>query len=162
VFGIVLGLLFWRNITATWYANLGAVEMAKIELAQFPTGKWNEGQYVTALAPAEALFNRSLALNSQQRTANNRLGLIAMMRRDFNRAIPYLERAHQIDPGHKGITKPLAYSYVWIGDYDQALPLLRLIPEASNEMDVYTWWWHDQGRDDLAVKAKQIAAMLTK
>jgi hypothetical protein len=83
-----------------------------------------------------------------------------MTRWDFPAAAGYLEPAYLADPGHRGLTKYLAYTYVWLGEYDRAEPLLKTLPEAAGELDVYTWWWGIHGRDDLADNARAALARL--
>ena len=56
-------------------------------------------------------------------------------------------------PNHRGIIKSLGYSYLWSGDFQNAQVLLTQIPEAEQELDVYTWWWDTQGRNDLSENA---------
>jgi hypothetical protein len=51
---------------AAWHANLGAVEMARIELADFPSGQWEDGKGAALLAPAEGYFLQALAYNPEQ------------------------------------------------------------------------------------------------
>jgi hypothetical protein len=149
-----------QSITSTWLANLGAVKMAQVELANWPTNKWDDGSNVEALRAAEELFEQSLAADNN-RMAHHRLGLIAMLRRNFDQAVAHLETVNGFDGRHQGIDKNLAYSYVWAGRHEDALGMMGRIPEASNEMGVYIWWWRTQGRDDLAGRAEQMAGLLT-
>jgi hypothetical protein len=86
---------------AAWYANLGAIRMAQIQLAGWPTEAWEDGSSLPALAPAEALFQRSLALDLYNRTANHRLGLISLLGRIFPQP-RFLETAYQVTPGISG------------------------------------------------------------
>lgn len=155
-----LGLRLRQPILAAWTANLGAVEMARVELADFPTGAWDDGRDLPRLAGAEGLFWQALQRHPFNRTANHRLGLIAMLRRDFPAAVARLEVARRADPAHRGIAKALAYSYVWAGQFDQALDLLPQIPEARDELAVYPWWWGTQGREDLSANAGAALARL--
>lgn len=157
---IALLLLFRRPLAAAWLADLGAVEMARIELADFPTGKWDDGRDVDRLAPSAALLRQALQFDPQNRTANYRLGLILMLQRDFESALVYLERAYAADRDHRGIVKVLGYSHAWAGNLDEATQLLARIPEAEHEMRVYVDWWGDQGRADLADRAAQMVAHL--
>lgn len=169
---ILVGLLglgmFFQTLLASWYANLGAVQMARIELADFPSGMWDEGRQVTALAPAETLFKRAVALNPGQRTARHRLGLIAILRRDMPAAVYHLEKAYQAEgaglvldrSGHPGIRKVLSYSYVWTDSLERAMPLLASLPEAQSEMSVYIDWWQWQHRPDLSQRAAQAVELL--
>ncbi len=160
VASIALLYSFRNPLLATWYADLGAVQMARTELAGWPTGEWDDGSNVAALAPAEALFRQVLRLDPDSRTAHHRLGLIAMLRRDFTTAVDHLERAYQADGDHRGIRKVLGYSYVWSGQLDHAAEVLANVPEARDEMAVYVWWWGVQGRNDLAAHAEEMVAKM--
>ena len=134
--------------------------MAQTELAGFPTGKWTESEIVPALASAEASLLTSLEADPANRTANHRLGLIAMLRQDFSAAATYLEAAYARSPGHRGIVKSLGYCYVWLGEYEKAQGYLQEIPEAKSEIDVYIWWWDVQGRHDLSLHAAAMSDLL--
>lgn len=157
---VLLGLLFRNPLVSAWYANLGAVEMARVELAGWGSGARNEALTAADLEPAEGLFERALAHNPSNRTAHHRLGLIAMQRRDFPTAIRNLEAADRIDPGHWGISKALAFAYAWEGQYERAAPLMRWNPDIQDELADLALWWQDQGREDLAQHAEAMRAFL--
>jgi tetratricopeptide (TPR) repeat protein len=154
------GLIFWRPLAAAWHANLGALAFGRVDLAGWPTGKWDDGSRAAAYGPAEAELKNAVELQPGNRTANQRLGLAAISRRDFASAADYLEQAYQADPGHRGVNKALAFTYVWLGNYEAAGPLLAGLPEASSELSVYAWWWGTQGRPDLAERAYLMAIRL--
>jgi tetratricopeptide (TPR) repeat protein len=147
----------WKD---TWLANLGAIRMAKIELAEWPKEKLNDESTMEAFSDSERMFIKSLSHNPFNRTALHRLGLISSHRNDFTTAMTYFERAYQVDPGHRGIRKNLGFNYVWTGRYGEAHKLLNEIPEARWEMEVYAWWWGTQGRDDLANSSKEMLYLL--
>jgi hypothetical protein len=153
-------ILFFRPLQARWYANVGALEMARVELAGWPTGGWDDGSNVAALASAEHWFNRAVEAGNANWSAYYRLGLIAMQRRDFESAVAHLELAHQINPDHRGIRKSLGYAYAWSGRHDEALPLLVERPEAPEELANYSRWWNLQGRRDLAQHAAEMGGRL--
>jgi tetratricopeptide (TPR) repeat protein len=167
VFGLFLifvTLFFFRlnDIRSVWYANQGALEMAKVELAGFPTNAWAGPQMAAQLGSAEASLQQALQLNPYNQTANYRLGAIAMLRRDFDSARAYLEIAYQSAPHHRGIIKMLGYSYVWLNELDRAGTLLAHIPESKDELDVYSWWWGEQDRSDLSAQAKTMISKLSE
>jgi hypothetical protein len=149
-------LLFLNRIFSVWYANLGAVQMAKTELADFPNAGWHGIEIVPLLQQADASLHSSLKSDPESLTANHRLGLVSMLHQDFSQAVAYLEVAHQQAIHHRGITKALGYCYVWLGEWDKAQALLTDIPEAKEELDVYTWWWENQGRKDLSARAVEM------
>lgn len=150
------------KIRSIWYANLGAVQLAQVELDGFPNNGWHTLAIVPRLEEPTITLQTSLQLDPQNLTANHRLGLIYMLQRDFSLAAHYLEKAYHLSPNHRGITKALGYCYVWLGEYDRAWFFLAQIPESSDELDVYTWWWGTQGREDLAEKAALMIARLNQ
>ncbi|GAB4263842.1 MAG: hypothetical protein Kow0080_02510 [Candidatus Promineifilaceae bacterium] len=158
--GVVAGIVWQRPLHARWLAMNGAVQMAKIELQNWPTNQWDDGSQVELLEPAAITLQNALALNPTDRTANHRLGLIAMLKRDYNSAANHLEIARQQDPSHLGINKALGYSYLWQGDYNNALVFLTHFPEVSYELANYVNWWRRNGRDDLAQHAAEMSARL--
>jgi tetratricopeptide (TPR) repeat protein len=147
---LILAFSNRNTLLSDWYANVGAVDMARVELADWPTDQWDEGQNVALLAPAEALFNKALTYNPNNATAHYRLGLISMLRRDYQTAITHLDTAYQIQPNNRGVIKSLGYSYTWVGDFDHAYINLRRFREAPQEMAIYVNWWRTQGRPDLS------------
>jgi O-antigen ligase len=158
---IIVALVNRFELLSTWYSNQGSIAMAKAELAGFPTNQWETKSILPALAPAEIDFLQSLKYNPNNRTANHRLGLIAMLREDLPSAIAYLEAAYRADPGHRGVMKSLGYAYTWSGQYDKALALLQQIPEARQELETYTWWWTTQNRADFSMKSGLMAKQLS-
>ncbi len=157
---LVLGFLFRQRALATWYANLGATRMARIELARYGTGQWDDTIDVLGLVPAEDLFTRALSLDLHNGTAYHRLGLIALQRREFSEAVRYLEQARALDPGHWGISKALAYAYAWTGQYDRAAPLMQWNPDIEEELAGLALRWRRQGREDLAGHAEAMSRAL--
>jgi tetratricopeptide (TPR) repeat protein len=136
------------------------VRYARVELAGWPTGEWTEAALAPRLAEASESFEAALALEPANVTAHYRLGLQARLARNFEAAAEHLAAAAAADPGHRGLTKTLGYTYVWLGDLEAALPLLRQIPEARSEMEVYSWWWGVQERPDLAQAARRMFRQL--
>jgi hypothetical protein len=152
-------LTFHRPLLGNLYANLGALDMARVQLVGWPTGRWDEGHNVMALEPAEALFAQALQFDAANQTAHYRLGLIAMLQRDYETAVYHLEMAYQ-EANHRGIRKNLGYSYAWTGQLDKAQELLSTIPEAREELEIYSWWWSTQGQEDLALYAGRMLQLM--
>jgi O-antigen ligase len=161
--GIIMMGLFLMNadrVRSAWFANMGAVQMARVELTGFPVNQWTGTEIVPLLEPVEVPLLSSLEADPANRTANHRLGLIAVSRRDFFQAAVYLEAAHAQSPGHRGITKALGFCYVWLAEFEKAQIILKGIPEAGDELDAYTWWWQTQGRSDLSAHASYMRTLL--
>jgi O-antigen ligase len=147
---VLVAIPSYSQICGMWFANLGAVQLAKVELAGFPESGWAGLGIVPKLQGAESALQVSLQFDPANLTANYRLGLIYMLRRDFESASKHLESARLTAPNHRGIKKSLGYAYLWRGELYQARQILAEFPEASEELDVYYWWWNSQDRADLA------------
>jgi lipopolysaccharide biosynthesis regulator YciM len=136
--------------------------MAKAELAGFPTNQWADPSILPQLEQADAALRTALLSDPANRTANHRLGLIALLRRDFPSAAAFLEEAYRSAPNHRGVIKALGYCYAWLGEMEKARSFLSKIPEARTELDVYTWWWRTQGQPGLADRASTILSELNR
>jgi tetratricopeptide (TPR) repeat protein len=135
--------------------------MSRWELKGWPLNEWNANPDVSPIESAETLFLNALSFDSNQRTSWHRRGLIAMQKRDYRTAREYLERAYDLDRQHRGIKKSLGYAYVWEGNLNEAHVLLQEIKEAEYEMGVYSWWWQELDRRDLAGQAREMEVILS-
>lgn len=146
-------------IRAAWYANLGALSMGRVELANYP-----EEIIVDPKQPlfqqSQQLLTKSLSFDPENFTALYRLGIINFYQDDFPKTIAYMEQAWQQSQSHRIVRKYMGYAYAWQGEYDEAANQLSTIPEALYEMELYTWWWGTQGRDDLSSRSAYVADLL--
>jgi hypothetical protein len=157
---MVAFFIFHRPLLSAWYANLGAVDMARYDLRIWQTGKWDDGKRVEDLVDAQKYFDRALQFNPKDQTANHRTGLIALINRDFPRAVAYLRAADISGGNHAGVRKTLGYAYTWAGRVEEAAAILREIPEASTELGYYIGWWEAHDRPDLASNARSVLDQL--
>jgi hypothetical protein len=144
-----------------FYANLGAIEMARVELGGW---RWEERMDSNPLEDYQAatqFFQMAMKLDNGNSTANYRLGMMAAGKQDFSEGCRYLETAIESQPYHRGISKNLGYCYLWLGKINEALPYLKMIPEARDELKVYVWWWESQNRKDLSGFADQMVLELS-
>jgi len=156
----ILAYRYRAPLAGQWYANLGAVAMAKVDLVGWPKGEWDEGESSESLTSAVHLFRRSQVWCQDNSVAHHRLGLVAMSNRDYQAAIRHLGTALEASPNHRGIRKNLGYSFVWVGEYSRAAALLAEIPEAEAELENYVWWWKTQDQWDFSENALQMVGML--
>lgn len=147
---LVAGLLLLRQpLLGMGYANAGALWQARADLSPRPDGSGREA----ATGRTVACFQRALAWDPLQPTANRRLGLMALEREEFDAAVAYLEQAYRRQPGNPATWKGLGYAYLWTGRLDPAEDLLSRLEdqdELVEELKVWRGWWGRQGREDLA------------
>jgi hypothetical protein len=162
--GAVLGLLLLfalgRPLVSAVMANAGSVLLARSELRGWPWVTEPDSAGQQDRVRADGMLSRAISLQPGNVSANFRLGLLAMEDRAFARAEGYLSAAWDGAPDHRAIRKALGYVLTWLEEFDEARPLLEMIPEAAAEMDVYAWWWGTQGRDDLAWRATRMSELL--
>jgi tetratricopeptide (TPR) repeat protein len=136
---IALGLaaLVWRHpLTAAWQADLGAVAQAHVELAGYLDEGWSleEARASGDLGRATAYFERALALDPAQPTANLRLGLIHLGRGEYGAAIPLLEEAFRRRPGLQAARQALAEAYLAAGRLEESASLWVGVDEAAAKL----------------------------
>lgn len=149
-------------LVAQWYANIGGVQMARYELAEFPADDWNKRQDLELLRPSYDYFTRSIELNPLNFTAQYRMGLIAMRGRNFDAAVSHLEVAYTLDPEHPGLQKVLGYAYVWTAQFEKALPLMIDVPLIKGELRDYRTSWQEQGRGDLSTRSDRMLELIKR
>ena len=156
--GIILSVA--RNdLLSNWYANLGAVGLAKEGLAGWPEQAPGEFDSINTDS-AENYFEKALQLDPENFTANYRQGIIAFRKQDFEIAKNYLEKAFRKEPDNVGVLKYLAYSYAWSGDEARAYELFKKTPGAKQELQIYGGWLKSINRDELSETAFSLAEQL--
>jgi tetratricopeptide (TPR) repeat protein len=88
-------------------AVIPSERLKELQLPEFPD--WLKS-YETDTASVARLYRWGFLYNSWDECA---------------KALTYLERAQEIDPGYKGLKFELAYAYNALGQYDKALPVLN-------------------------------------
>lgn len=153
---LVISFFILPQVRSAVKANLGAIQMAKLELVGFPLGSWEDGLSGSDFSNEKAILLDAIAGDPDQRTANHCLGRIALQDGEYKEAEQYLLTAYQKDPNHTGIQKQLGYTYVWLGQYDNAYALIKRFPEAENELANYATWWGHKGNLTLSTNAQKM------
>jgi O-antigen ligase len=157
---IILGLIPTIVVPDIWKTNQAAVQMAQIDLSDFPQNEWRLDTDPHRYAGQIPVFKSALEHNPSNLTALHRLGIIYMAQGNYPQACRYLTKAFALDPNHYGLLKRLAYCFTWNDQPEQAINLFIKFPEAKAELEAYAVWWRNNERSDLAEKALKLAERL--
>ncbi|MBN2006272.1 MAG: O-antigen ligase family protein [Anaerolineae bacterium] len=131
---LVLGVAFGRPLLAQGYASLGAMRQARVELARYEFGKtpgfiMDSVRQEEDLAASMVLFQRAIALEAGNATAQQRLAGIHLSRGEYEVALQHIEAAWEA--GHRDpVTRMLR------GD---ALVAVGRVEEAATVIAGLTW-----------------------
>lgn len=159
--GLLLLAAGWWFGPSGWYANLGAAYQTRADLSP----NLDDATRQALRAQAITCFDRALAINPDQPTANYRLGQMALEAQNFDQALILLARAQARQPDNQAVLKALGLAYAWTGQLDRAEALLRRrndLSEVAEELGTWSWWWGTQNRPDLSDYAHQMANRLAQ
>jgi tetratricopeptide (TPR) repeat protein len=112
------------------------------------------------LKRAASYYEQAIALDQGNRTAHQRLGMLAMDARSFGDAVAHLEAAYETDPTNAATRKALGLTYTWTDHLYQAEQLLADVPDIVEELNVWGWWWGTQGEYEWAANAYRVSLRL--
>lgn len=150
------GLLAWKPLTAMAYANAGSLTQARAQLAEGLTDE----QRSDLIRQAVSYYEQAVLLDANNRTAQQRLGMLALDAQRLDEAITYLEAAYRADSSNTTTHKALGLAYTWAGRLAEARQLLADVPEIVEELNVWGWWWGTQGEREWAANAYRVSLLL--
>jgi tetratricopeptide (TPR) repeat protein len=153
---LVVVLISLHPLPATWRANLGALLQARGELLESLT----DSQRIALRRQAVSHYQRAIQMAPNDRTAQQRLGLILMDKAQFEDAVVHLEAAYRADPDNTTTHKALGLAYVWVGELQKAKPLLQDVPDIVQELNVWGWWRGTQQQTAQALNAYRMSLLL--
>jgi putative inorganic carbon (HCO3(-)) transporter len=149
---VVLTLLvFYRQITAAWYANLGALSQTRTELSVYDPAHFDDPTLDLVrqridLDRAIALFDKALDQNPKNITALQRLSMIELSRREYAGALLNIQVAW--DAGHRdSVTRELyGDALVANGEPERAAEVVRGLARAESRILGQAWYryWLNQ------------------
>jgi hypothetical protein len=122
--GLVGLAMLWQRpaVLGGWYANLGALEEAQRELGGYhwPDQLPEHVRKERDLADVQSKLREALLHDPSQRTANQRLGTIALGQGRAAEARDYLLTAAEAEPDNPTGWRLLAESYLALGEREEA------------------------------------------
>jgi predicted Zn-dependent protease len=145
------------SVAAPWWANLGALAQARVELAAYDPDRWDtlsmdEVRRREDLRHAEGLLRRAIEAQPGNRTARQRLAAIALSRGEYEDALRHGSAAWEA--GHRdGVTRLLlGDAFVATGQIERAAEIVRGLEWAVPRLMGYGWYryWVNEDYDRAA------------
>ena len=155
VFLFVAVVSLWP-LSAAWRVNLGSVLQARGDLLE----SLSDGERAALRQQAVGRYREALQIAPYNRTAQQRWGVILMDTGDFSGAVEHLHMAWRVDPSNTTTHKALGLAYIWVGDLEKALPLLRDVRNIVEELNYWGWWRGTQQETEQAISAYRMSLML--
>jgi tetratricopeptide (TPR) repeat protein len=125
-----------RPMSALWYANLGSLSQTNLELRQykFPERLVEYTRRDGDLTGAENYFREAQSRDLDNVTANQRLALIALARRDYEAALALAQTAQQGDVNNTTTWQILGDAHLALGQLDNAYTYWSRLDDAPNRL----------------------------
>ena len=131
----LLVIALWQSsaLLAQWHANLGALWQAQTELGPYhvqdrlPEMVRRDADLTAALGE----FNLALSADPLNRTALQRLAMLALARGQYDAARAYVEPLYQRDPSNEPTRQLLGDAYLALGRLDDAYALWSRVGNAE-------------------------------
>lgn len=143
-------------LSAIWHANQGCVLQARADLL----ASLDDGQKAALRQQAVDHYQRAIQIAPDNRTAQQRLGMILVDEARFQEAVEHLEVAWRADPDNTTTHKALGLAYVWVGELGKAQPLLRDTKDIVQELNTWAWWRGTQQQMEQSLNAYRMSLLL--
>jgi tetratricopeptide (TPR) repeat protein len=159
---LLLGLaLVWRGpVLSLLYANLGAVHQGQAELGLYSWPEWPVQDAVRRavdLSQPVAEFERALAFDPQNPTANRRLGMIELSLGEYEDALAHLEAAYAAEPGSAATRQLYGEALIVNGRLDEGRELWAGARNDQAQLDLRAFWYGRIGDAERAAWVEQAA-----
>jgi tetratricopeptide (TPR) repeat protein len=155
--------LLWREpILSSIYANLGAVHQSQAELSAYTRSRWAIQDAVRReldLSRPQAEFERALALDPRNATANRRLGMIALSLGEYGKALDYLQAAHAVEPWSTTTRQLYGEALIVNGHVNEGQALWATVSDANGQLRSRASWYKQIGDVERATWIRQAAGL---
>ncbi|MCL7454601.1 MAG: O-antigen ligase family protein [Anaerolineae bacterium] len=158
---ILAGLLWWRPLLSTAYANLAAVRQSQAELSLYTWPEWvlqDEVRRAVDLSSSIGGYERALALNPDHASANRRLGQIELSLAEYEDALGHLERAYAREAWSSATRQLLGEALVVNGQVEAGRALWQDINNGQNQLEARAFWYGYIGDSEREAAVRQAMA----
>jgi hypothetical protein len=141
---LALALLWPRGFLSLVYSNLGAVHQSRAELSVYEWPTWPIQDAVRLkvdLSRSISEFERALALEPGNPTANRRLGMIELSLGEYEAALGHLEAAYTVEPENVTTRQLLGEALVANGRVDEGKALWSTVSNEQRQLEMRAFWY---------------------
>jgi O-antigen ligase len=148
----ILALIGSKPVLSLISSNLGAVHQSQAELSVYTWPEWPVQDAVRRavdLSRPIAEFERALAWDSRNSTANRRLGMIELSLGEYQSALGYLEAAYAAEPGSVTTRQLLGEALIVNGRVEEGQALWAEVAGRQGQLELRAAWYryiHDSKR----------------
>jgi hypothetical protein len=147
---LIVAIVWWRPLYSRLSSNLAAVEQSRTELGVYDWPEWPIQDAVRRevdLSAAIAGYERALELQSDNTSANRRLGQIELSLGHYDKALFHLQRAYLAAPWDNATRQLLGEAYIVTGDLQAGLELWKSVDNGISQLAIRRYWYDYLGED---------------
>lgn len=163
VVGVPLCLaLLWPGRTLSLvHSNLGSVYQSQAELSVYSWPEWplqDEVRRQVDMGKAMSEFEKAVALNPRNATANRRLGMIELSLGQYEDALAHLEAAYAVEPNVTTTRQLFGEALIVNGRLEEGQALWSDVTRAQGQLDARIFWYEYIGDTQRAAWIRQAAS----
>jgi tetratricopeptide (TPR) repeat protein len=154
--------LVWRGpVLALVSSNLGTVHQSQTELSVYSWPEWPIQDAVRRAADLSqpiTEFERALALDPANATANRRLGMIELSLGEYEDALGHLEAAYAAEPQSEVTQQLYGEALIVNGRVKEGRALWAKVSNEQGQFDARAYWYRSIGDEERATWVEQAAS----
>jgi hypothetical protein len=157
---LVAAVVGRRPALSRVWSNLGAVHESQAELGVYSWPAWpiqDAVRRAVDLSRPVAEFERALALDAGNATANRRLGAMELSLGAYEAALGHLEAAYAAEPGSTTTRQLYGEALIVNGQVDEGAALWAQVNDGQGQLAARAYWYGHIGDEERAAWVKAAA-----
>jgi tetratricopeptide (TPR) repeat protein len=158
---ICLALLWPQKSLSLVHSSLGSVYQSQAELSLYSWPEWplqDEVRRQVDMSRSVSEFEKALALDPQNATANRRLGMIELSLGEYRDALVHLRAAYAAEPHVTTTRQLLGEALIVNGRVEEGKALWADVNREQGQLDARIFWYEHIGDDERAAWIEQAAS----
>jgi hypothetical protein len=155
---VLVALLLRGPALSLLSSNLAAVHQSQAELSVYAWPEWpiqDEVRRQEELSLPIAEYERALALNPDNASANRRLGMIELSLGEYKDALAHLEAAYASEPNSATTRQLYGEALIANGRLEEGRALWAKVPNDLGQLEARVFWYEHIGDEERAAWMRQ-------